>query len=99
MRILLSFILGATVMTAVFGGGLSAVRNWPQSEQRGAAAQNTVCPVTGDKVGSMGKPVYVDYQGKKVGLCCKMCLGEYRADPAKFAALAVRNGSTGSSLP
>ena len=57
------------------------------------SATNTVCPVSGDKVGEMGKPTYVDYKGKKVALCCKDCVKEFQKDPAKFAALAEKNGT------
>jgi YHS domain-containing protein len=55
-----------------------------------ATATNKVCPVSGDKVGSMGKPVYVEYQGKKIALCCKDCVADFKKDPAKYAALAEK---------
>jgi hypothetical protein len=35
----------------------------------------------------MGKPIYADYKGKKIGFCCK----DFKKDPAKFAALAEKN--------
>jgi hypothetical protein len=51
-------------------------------------AINTICPVSGDQVGgNMGKPIYADYKGKKIGFCCK----DFKKDPAKFAALAEKN--------
>ena len=42
-------------------------------------------------MGSIGKPVYVEYQGKKLALCCKDCLKDFHRNPAKFAALAEKN--------
>jgi YHS domain-containing protein len=63
----------------------------PAQSQNGTQATNTVCPVSGDKVGSIGKPVYVEYQGKKIALCCKDCVKDFRREPAKYAALAEKN--------
>jgi YHS domain-containing protein len=52
---------------------------------------NTICPVSGDKVGELGKAVYVEYKGKKIGFCCKDCPKDFKKDPEKFAALAEKN--------
>jgi YHS domain-containing protein len=52
---------------------------------------NTICPVSGDKVGELGKPVYVVYKGKKIGFCCRDCPKDFKKDPEKFAALAEKN--------
>lgn len=52
---------------------------------------NTICPVSGDKVGELGKPVYVEYKGKKIGFCCRDCPKDFKKNPEKFAALAEKN--------
>jgi YHS domain-containing protein len=52
---------------------------------------NTICPVSGDEVGELGKPVYVEYKGKKIGFCCRDCPKDFKKDPEKFAALAEQN--------
>jgi len=44
-------------------------------------AGNTVCPITGSKVGSMEKGAHVDYQGYRVGLCCNACKEKFLAAP------------------
>jgi YHS domain-containing protein len=50
---------------------------------------NTLCPVSGEKVGGdMGKPVPVVYKGKVVNLCCGGCVKKFAADPAKYLAKA-----------
>lgn len=44
---------------------------------------NTVCPITGDKVGSMGAAQHVDYKGFRVALCCKGCKAPFLKDADK----------------
>ena len=46
------------------------------SDQLHAKAQG-ICPVTGQKLGSMGAPVKVKFGEKEIGfLCCKGCVGK-----------------------
>jgi YHS domain-containing protein len=47
-----------------------------------AAAEQTVCPVSGDPI---DKNVSIDYQGKKVYFCCTACISSFNADPNKYA--------------
>lgn len=42
-----------------------------------------ICPVTGGKLGSMGKPYVHTYQGREVRLCCKGCVKAFEKDAAK----------------
>jgi YHS domain-containing protein len=42
----------------------------------------TTCPVSGEKL--KDKSVYVDYEGRRVVLCCAMCKDKFDADPAKY---------------
>ena len=44
----------------------------------------TTCPVSGDKLGEMGKPFVFEYKGREVKLCCKDCKADFDKDPAKF---------------
>ena len=46
-------------------------------------AGNKFCPVSGDKVSGKN---FVEYQGKRYGLCCKMCANKFNKDPQKFIA-------------
>lgn len=45
-----------------------------------------VCLVSGNKLGSMGKPVTFVHEGQEVKLCCRPCLDDFQADPAKYLA-------------
>jgi len=43
-----------------------------------------VCVVSGEKLGSMGKPVEFEYQGQQIKLCCKNCKPDFDKEPAKY---------------
>jgi len=38
------------------------------------------CPVSGEKLGSMGDPVVRQYEGREVRLCCDGCIKKFEAD-------------------
>lgn len=42
---------------------------------------NTLCPITGEMVGSMKAGAHVDYKGIRVGLCCPGCEKVFLKDP------------------
>jgi len=44
----------------------------------------TTCPVSGDKLGEMGKPYVFIYEGQEVKLCCPDCKKDFDKDPAKY---------------
>ena len=44
----------------------------------------TTCPVSGEKLGEMGKPYAFTYQDQEVKLCCKGCKKDFDKDPAKY---------------
>src|SRR5476651_405202 len=44
----------------------------------------TTCPVSGDKLGDMGKPLVFIYKGQEVKLCCPDCKAQFDKDPAKY---------------
>lgn len=47
----------------------------------------TICPVSGDKLGEMGKPCVFTYKDREVKLCCKSCRKDFDKDPAKYLKL------------
>jgi Cu(I)/Ag(I) efflux system membrane fusion protein len=44
------------------------------------------CPVTTLKLGSMGEPVPVEVEGRKVWTCCSACTPKLKAQPARYLA-------------
>jgi YHS domain-containing protein len=47
----------------------------------------TTCPVSGEKLGSMGASYVFVYQGQEVKLCCSSCKADFDKDPAKYLKL------------
>jgi Cu(I)/Ag(I) efflux system membrane fusion protein len=50
------------------------------------ADEQKTCPVTSAKLGSMGSPIGVDVEGRKVWTCCKECPPKLKAQPARYLA-------------
>ena len=46
----------------------------------------TTCPVSGEKLGEMGKPYVFVYKGQEIKLCCPNCKTDFDKDPAKYLA-------------
>jgi YHS domain-containing protein len=51
------------------------------AETMAASMEQTVCPLTGNKI---DKNVFVEYKGKKVYFCCTDCKAKFEADPEKY---------------
>jgi len=56
------------------------------SEDRAAAVAQVICPVSGEKLGTMGAPVKVSVKGREVFLCCEGCRKSLLEDPDKYLA-------------
>lgn len=50
------------------------------------------CPVSGDELGEMGKPIKVSNEGTDVYLCCKSCIKDFNKDPAKYTKIVKEAG-------
>jgi Cu(I)/Ag(I) efflux system membrane fusion protein len=50
------------------------------------ARQQKTCPVTGAPLDSMGGPLAVEIQGRRVFICCKGCEAPLKKDPEKYLA-------------
>lgn len=54
---------------------------------------NKFCPVSGDEIDPAMKYVH---EGQEYGFCCKMCIKDFKKDPAKFIA-KLEAGETGAT--
>ena len=59
----------------------SVSQTQPAAPAVAAAAEQTICPVMGDKI---DKNIFVEYQGKKVYFCCPECKGKFEKEPEKY---------------
>lgn len=62
---------------------VTAALNKLSPEDRALAKAQKFCPVLGTRLGAMGAPVKVMLDGRPVFLCCKNCVEQAEADPAK----------------
>lgn len=62
---------------------MKGILQLPQNEQTAALAQRT-CPVTGGLLGGHGKPLKVAINGKTIYVCCRGCIADLKANPAKY---------------
>jgi multidrug efflux pump subunit AcrA (membrane-fusion protein) len=64
------------------------------SEDRRLAEEQANCPVLGNRLGAMGVPIKLVFQGQPVFLCCKGCVDQAKTDEAatlaKVAQLKAR---------
>jgi YHS domain-containing protein len=42
------------------------------------------CVVSGNELGSMGKPITKVYDGQEIKFCCKPCIKKFEANPGKY---------------
>ncbi len=54
--------------------------------ERAAAIAQGICPVSGEPLGSMGKPIKLTVEGREVYICCEGCEDALREDPQKYFA-------------
>ncbi len=53
---------------------------------RAAAMKQHVCPVTGEMLGTMGKPIKVSVKDHDVWICCDGCTKQLQDAPDKYLA-------------
>ena len=47
----------------------------------------TTCVVSGEKLGEMGEPYVMQYEGREVRFCCKNCRKDFLKEPAKYVTI------------
>jgi hypothetical protein len=71
-----------TVTADVSDKALKNIEKLPPEDQKPAKEQK-ICPITNQPLGSMGVPVAISLDGKKVFLCCAGCIEEAKKDAEK----------------
>ena len=69
---------------AVVAGSLTATAADKKSDKKKSDYPLTTCVVSGEKLGEMGKPYVMKYEGREVQLCCESCKKDFKKDPAKY---------------
>jgi hypothetical protein len=73
------------------GDELAEIKKLPADEQD-LAIKQAVCPVSGEHLGEMGKPVKVNAEGRTFFLCCENCEKDVKADPKAVIAKLDKKG-------
>ncbi|MHC4447481.1 MAG: hypothetical protein ACYSXF_06845, partial [Planctomycetota bacterium] len=55
-----------------------------RAELKGDVYTLATCPVSGEKLGTMGDPVVREYEGREVRFCCSGCIGKFEADQKTY---------------
>jgi YHS domain-containing protein len=84
MNSLKNLLILAGVIAAV-SGAVAADTNAPSKPNVKLIPDKlTTCPVSGEKLGEMGKPYVFEYKGREVKLCCPDCKKDFDKTPAKY---------------
>lgn len=79
------WITTAAVTLLAAGGAVSALASdeasVPVPTTTNVVKHQTICPVMG---GAINTNLYVDYDGKRIYVCCKGCIETVKKDPAKY---------------
>lgn len=67
-------------------GAADAHGGHAEEEPKGDPYLLDTCPVSGQKLGSMGDPLVKTIEGREVRFCCGGCVGRFEADTAKHFA-------------
>jgi YHS domain-containing protein len=77
-------IIAATALISFLAAPLAGFADEAKSDKKLVPDKMTTCPVSGDKLGEMGKPFVIEYKGQEVKFCCKNCKKDFDKDPAKY---------------
>ena len=81
---LTAIALAVSVLAAPLAGFAGDTNAPAKSDRKLIPDKLATCPVSGDKLGEMGKPFVMEYKGQEVKLCCKNCKKDFDKDPAKY---------------
>lgn len=73
------------IVSSILAAGLSiSCASGPATSSQVKPYTSDTCIVTDNKLGSMGDPVSMIYNGQEVKFCCKPCVKKFTANPAKY---------------
>ncbi len=91
--IICSLLIGAGILLAANAGEPPAASKPSEPAAKTPAAKDepkgepytlATCIVSGEKLGSMGKPVVKQIDGREVRFCCSSCVAEFEKDKANW---------------
>ena len=93
----LGSVMGAVVVSVWVCGAAETPAVAPAESGKAAAVKSQEkCPVMG---GAVNKKLYVDYEGKRIYVCCKGCIPELKKNAAKYVEKLEKEGVTLDTVP
>lgn len=86
---MLACAVTAQLTTAAFAADQAGQA--PAATSAVAVKTQTTCPVMG---GPVDKTKFVDYEGKRIYVCCGGCIAKIKKDPAKYVKQLEAEGIT-----
>jgi YHS domain-containing protein len=80
-------VLSISAAARADGTNIVSATNSPSATPPPKPDLLTTCPVSGDKLGDMGKPYVFVYKGQEVKLCCPDCKADFDKNPDKYMKL------------
>lgn len=71
------------VLTALLVSA-SALRADDKSDKTTKPYPLKTCVVSGEELGSMGKPYVITHEGREIKFCCKGCVKDFNKSPEKY---------------
>ena len=84
LKLVAGIILTAAFMAVPLAGRADNTNSVSSAAAKPKLDLLTTCPVSGGKLGEMGKPLVFVYQGQEIKLCCGGCKSAFDKDPAKY---------------
>ena len=85
-----------TVSACANNGAMVEPAAVPSEMQVDTSTAQTMCPVMG---GAIDKNLYVDYNGKRIYVCCGGCINVVKKDPGKYVTELEAKGITLDKAP
>lgn len=70
--------------------GMEGIGELPAAAEQAAALQQRICPVTQELLGSMGKPIRVNVNGRAIFVCCEGCVQAVQRNPNRYLKSSLR---------
>jgi YHS domain-containing protein len=83
--------VAALLSSGALAAGAAAQAPAAASTNAAAVKAQTTCPVMG---GAIDKSKFVDYEGKRIYVCCGGCIASIKKDPAKYVKQLEAQGIT-----
>lgn len=75
-------MVSGMVLAAVVSVQAQDIASKTNTDSLAVNVGNTICPISGEKVGQEGmQPATYEYEGKIYNFCCPMCIETFKKDP------------------